>query len=568
MLSTTTTTYLELIGNGKTYRVPPYQRDYSWTEEEWEDFWNDVVDLHREPDSRHYMGAVVVQAEGDRELLIIDGQQRLATIGVLTLSIIRKLYRMADGNVDPERNRERAAELRHRFIGEKDPASLIESSRLNLNENDDPFYQDYLVQLRDPHNPRGLPRSGALLWQCSRYFAQRLDELPDIGNDGEALTKILSETIARRLLFIRITVDDDLHAYTVFETLNARGLELTTTDLLKNYLFSRVTAPGDPDALKRRWRSLIATVTQERFSDFLRYHLLCERPNIRKQRLFKLVRERVGTPEEVFGLLEELDARAELFSAISDVNHEYWTDLPDARPFVRELVLFRARQMTPLLFAAWERFRPAAPDDFVRILKLVAAVTFRYSIVSALNPNALEPVYHRAAKAVLDGSAGNPREVFERLRPIYVDDDRFRSDFARLSVRAGGQRRKLAKYILCRLEADARGRPCDHETDPATIEHILPQNPADEWSGSFPEQQWEAAADRLGNLTLIESGLGRSLGNESFAGKLPAYAGSGYALTNRIPELAPEEWTLALLEKRQRELSRRAAHLWRADFEE
>ena len=75
MLSTTTTTYLELIGNGKTYHVPPYQRDYSWTEEEWEDFWNDVVDLHRDPDSHHYMGAVVVQAQGDREFLIMDGQQ-------------------------------------------------------------------------------------------------------------------------------------------------------------------------------------------------------------------------------------------------------------------------------------------------------------------------------------------------------------------------------------------------------------------------------------------------------------------------------------------------------------
>ena len=146
------------------------------------------------------------------------------------------------------------------------------------------------------------------------------------------MTKILSEAIARRLLFIRITVDEDLNAYTVFETLNARGPGLTTTDLLKNYLFSQVTAPGDLDALKRRWQSLIATVTPERFPDFLRYHLLCEHPKIRKQRLFKLVRERVRIPEQVFDLLEALDARAELFAALSDVNHEYWTDLPDANP--------------------------------------------------------------------------------------------------------------------------------------------------------------------------------------------------------------------------------------------
>ena len=567
MLNATTTTYLDLIGNGKRYRVPPYQRDYSWSEEEWEDFWNDVVDLHREPDSRHYMGAVVVEMESDREFLVIDGQQRLATIGIFTLAVIGELHRMAERGIDPERNRERAQELRKRFIGEKDPASLVESNRLNLNETDDAFYQDYLVQLRDPHNPRGLHRSGALLWKCSRYFSERLGELPDVRDDGEALTKVLSETIARRLLFINITVDDDFNAYTVFETLNARGLELTTTDLLKNYLFSKVTATGDLDALKRRWQSLVATVTPERFSDFLRYHLLCERPNIRKQRLFKLVREKVRTPEQVFGLLDALDARAELFAALSDANHDYWTDLPDARPFVREFVLFRARQMTPLLFAAWERFRMEAPDDFVRVLKLVSVVTFRYSVVSALNPNALEAVYHAAAKAVLDGSAGSPRAIFGLLRPIYLDDGRFRDDFTRLAVRARGQRRKLAKYILCRLEADARGGPCDHETDPATIEHILPQNPADDWTEDFPQGQWETAIERLGNLALLESGPGRDVGNASFAQKRPVYAESGYALTRRIPENAPEEWTFALLEARQQELARRATHIWRSDFE-
>ena len=146
ILNTGTTSYLELIGNGKTYRVPPYQRDYAWTQQEWEDLWNDVVELRGELDGRHYMGALVVQAHSDREFFVIDGQQRLATISLLALAIIAKLRRMADGGEEEDRNRERAIELRNRFIGEKDPASLVESSRLRLNEVDDPFYQDYLVQ--------------------------------------------------------------------------------------------------------------------------------------------------------------------------------------------------------------------------------------------------------------------------------------------------------------------------------------------------------------------------------------------------------------------------------------
>ena len=133
ILNTGTASYLELIGNGKTYRVPPYQRDYAWTQQEWEDLWNDVVEMRGDPDGRHYMGALVVQAQGDREFFVIDGQQRLATISLLALAIIDKLQRMAVADTDEERNRERATELRNRFIGEKDPASLVENRRLRLN---------------------------------------------------------------------------------------------------------------------------------------------------------------------------------------------------------------------------------------------------------------------------------------------------------------------------------------------------------------------------------------------------------------------------------------------------
>ena len=255
ILITGTTSYLELIGNGKTYRVPLYQRDYAWMQQEWEDLWNDVVEMRGDPEGRHYMGALVVQTQGDREFLVIDGQQRLATISLLALAVIDKLRRMADAGTDAARNRERATELRNRFIGEKDPASLIESSRLRLNEIDDPFYQDYLVQLRPPLNPRGLLGSNALLWKCYRYFSKQIDELESgARTEGEEIAKILSETVARRLLFILITVDHELNAYTLFETLNARGLELTTTDLLKNYFFSQVRAGTDIDALKRRWQ--------------------------------------------------------------------------------------------------------------------------------------------------------------------------------------------------------------------------------------------------------------------------------------------------------------------------
>ena len=254
------------------------------------------------------------------------------------------------------------------------------------------------------------------------------------------------------------------------------------------------------------------------------------------------------------GLLSEMVARQILFILIT---------VDDEKEYVRDLDLFRVRQAMPLLFTAWGSF---SGNDFVRVLQLVSVISFRYTVVSGLNPNALESVYHRAAKAVMDGSAGTPAAVFDHLKPIYVDDERTRQNFALLAVNTRGQRKKLAKYILARLEQDAAGRACDPETDPGTIEHVLPENPVDAWEGAFPAEGWEASVYRLGNLTLLEPAANRDVGNSVYTGKLDAYRDSAYALTRQLPEMAPERWTPELMDARQRRLSERAVHLWRSDF--
>lgn len=563
LLNTSTTNFIELIGNGRLYRVPPYQRDYSWTEEQWEDLWNDLIEVAAKPEETHYMGALVIEGRSDREFGIIDGQQRLATLSLLALAVISRLQKMADAGIDPEANRQRAIALRSRFIGEKDPASLIEASKLNLNSRDDGFYQDYLVQLRRPINPRGLPKSNRLLWECFCYFERRIAGVEEFGNDGQRLASLVSESVGRQLMFIRVTVDDELNAYTVFETLNARGLELSATDLLKNYLFSRLRVEADLHALRRRWQVLVTTVQQERFPEFLRYHLLCELPRVRSTRLFKVVRERVRSDREVFALMEALERRAELFAALFDPTHTYWVERRECYPFIRELNFFRVRQMTPVVFAAWERLEP---PDFARVLKVLSVILFRYSVVSGSNPNALELIFHEAAKGLLDGRLTAPAHVFAALESIYVDDVRFAQNFERLAVDSGGQGKKVTRYILARLESDASHRGCDPETDPWTIEHILPENPSAAWEPMFPPEKWSAAVYRLGNLTLLDSAANRRVGNASFEEKQDAYRRSAYALTRDVATQAPMEWTATHLEARQQRLAQRAVAIWRADF--
>ncbi len=94
---------------------------------------------------------------------------------------------------------------------------MIENSRLILNETDNAFYRDCLTP-QTPSDPRGLPRSNTLLWKSFHYFTKRLDDLPDLRDDGTPLARMLSETVIRCFLFILITVDDPLDACTALAT--------------------------------------------------------------------------------------------------------------------------------------------------------------------------------------------------------------------------------------------------------------------------------------------------------------------------------------------------------------
>ncbi|MFN6066912.1 MAG: DUF262 domain-containing protein, partial [Pseudanabaena sp.] len=82
----------QLLGNGLLYRVPPFQRDYSWTDEEWDDLWQDILGLFAEDgETAHYMGYLVLQSSNNKQFDIIDGQQRLTTISILILAALDHL---------------------------------------------------------------------------------------------------------------------------------------------------------------------------------------------------------------------------------------------------------------------------------------------------------------------------------------------------------------------------------------------------------------------------------------------------------------------------------------------
>ena len=275
LLNTDTEDLKELLSNGKSYHVPPYQRDYSWKTEHWEDLWEDLVtvaDGHQD----HYMGAVVLESTERKSYRIIDGQQRMATLTIVILACTEALHDLADRNIDAEANRERASELERSYLGTKDPASLRITPKLRLNDNDDDFFQLNVVQRRPPAaGTRHLRDSERLLWECVQFFRKKISDRFLPGERGEAIAEFVNDAVTERLVFITVRVQDQLSAYTVFETLNARGLELTETDLLKNYLLSLADrlSKSQMEPLLKQWSKITSLVGAARFPEFLRHHL-------------------------------------------------------------------------------------------------------------------------------------------------------------------------------------------------------------------------------------------------------------------------------------------------------
>ncbi len=93
LIDTKNFTLNEILGNGKIYMVPQFQRDYSWEQDHLEDLWNDILNTYQSGDA-HYMGSIVLQINGDptdKRFWIIDGQQRFTTLSIIALAIINKI---------------------------------------------------------------------------------------------------------------------------------------------------------------------------------------------------------------------------------------------------------------------------------------------------------------------------------------------------------------------------------------------------------------------------------------------------------------------------------------------
>src|SRR6218665_115991 len=544
-------TFGELTGHGKTYQLPPFQRDYSWNQEEWEELWLDILDIKKDED--HYMGDIVLQeTEDPKKSMLIDGQQRIVTISLLILVAVKFLEESGDAP--------RAEDLRKTYLSSRDLVRQIDIPKIKLNYNNEYIYGGKLMQFDIPANTTGLKSSEKRLLEAYRYFYNQISE-----KFKEQPTEQVAEFIARKidvsLFFTSIAVKDDLNAYKVFETLNARGVKLSAADLLKNLLFSVIYVPnaGSISQEEKKWHRINDVLGKTDVTAYLRHFWNARHyPGERKSTLFKAIKNATRQKAEAIRLLNDLDNNVSIYASLSAPQSEWLTN--EQSKLIAELNTLDVTQCFSLLMTAKRKWRE---QEFNKLLRDVIAISFRHHTIGGQNPNEMERIYGRAAVAVFKSEATAARDLFNaHLKEIYIEDDSFKNDFSKKSFNTR-QHNGLVKYILAKLEVQAGGTEPELNSKNLTVEHILPENPTEEWAEVFAARDMTPYIGRIGNLTLLEAGKNKEAERKLYEDKLPIYKTSWFRITQRLMEVC---WSPKSINERQKELAKQAAAVWRVNY--
>lgn len=550
---TSNKTYRQLMGNGLRYEIPKFQRDYSWEAEHWDDLWQDIRALLADEDNEHYMGYLVLQTSNNKEFQIIDGQQRLTTMSLLILSTLKCLKELVDSGIEAENNLKRKDSLLNSYIGYVDPVTLISNNKLKLNRNSDDYYKQHLVLLKELPL-RNTNSSEKHMRECFNWYYDRIKKE---FNTGESLAAFI-DNIVDKLFFTVIEVTDQLNAFKVFETLNARGVQLSSADLLKNYLFFVVdeTKPhiSEIEELENIWSKIVGKLGEQKFEDYLRYYWNSINKSVGKKNLFKTIKGSIKSKDQVFELIRNLNDTADLYLAIQNPEDEFWRDKPEIRKSLKELKLFQIRQINSLFLSA---LRNLEVENFKKLAKICSVISFRYNIIGGLNPNAQEDVYNTVALKI----SSNKRFEVVDFQTIYVSDLNFENDFSTKEFKNTTRNHKIVKYILSKIEVYQHKNEIDPESDLFTIEHILPENADDTW-GNFTFEEINRSVYRMGNLTLLERKLNREAGQKGYVEKIVLFAQSNSELTKTLPDNF-NTWNEDKLAARQRELAKHAKAIWK-----
>lgn len=536
------------------YRVPTYQRSYAWDEPEIIDFWDDLRQALDAEAPDYFLGTLVLTPHQDqRRITIIDGQQRLATTSLI-LAALRRVWLKRE---EPDQ----ADDIFNQYLSVFDRRARMREPRLMLNDEDDQFFRELVVEGKSPTPER---ESHERLGEALVSFEQKLND--DANAHGrKAADRLIrwTEFLDTQATAITVTVPTEADAFVIFETLNDRGAPLTIGDLLKNYLFMR--AGNRLDAVRTAWiqalNELDISAENDVFVTFLRHHWSSMHGAVRERDLYSGIKEEIQSANQAVRYAEQLAKSAKLYAALLSPSDDYWTGRSygtSVKNNVATLLTLELEQNRPLLLAVMEEF---SNRELKRTLKALVSWSIRGIIVGGIGGGRTERAYCEAAVAVRAKKIKTTEQLLKRLSPIIPEDDDFKDAFSR----ARQTKSAIARYLLLALERSKAGEkepelvPNANEEE-VNLEHILPQRAKRTDWPQFREEEVATWSQRLGNQCLLKKTENAKIGNKPWRVKKPILTSSSLKLTKAAGQV--DDWNIDAIKKRQRRMAKDAPMTW------
>ncbi len=561
-------TFRGLMTQDRQFRVPLYQRHYRWRTDQQDDLWQDMLEQYRAVANagsdvpRHFIGSIVaVEREPDplhdfRDFRIVDGQQRLTTLSVAIAAL-----RDVAATGDPDQFERFNAKY---LVNTTEPKGSERWARLVPSEQDEGAYWTVLT---DPEKASGHTGVG----NAYRFFLKRIADLREA---GELQVERLATTIGDRLSLVFVTVSEGERPHKIFESINATGVGLSQSDLLRNYLFMALGERSN-SVYAQHWRPLERALGTDGLEGLVRDDLQSAGEFVRQDQVYRTAR---GQLEPLAHDLDVLEARVArlarrgayyaLFLQPGDPN-DTAAALGVGRQALRHLAFLRAWGASttyPLLLHIYAEVGVGRATHEQAQCCLEAIESFlvrRY--VTAVPTNVLNRLFIQIISAL---PPGEPVDVALRRELSrdghWPDDERVGDGIATLPYYSHG-RAHQQRLVLQRLESFLRAEvDVDFDSANLSIEHIMPQTLSAEWKAELSTDRRDAQEifDRLGhtlgNLTL--TAWNSKLSNQLFERKQEILNNSELKLNEPLAEATT--WGAEQIEARGRALADAATALW------
>ncbi|MDF3554660.1 hypothetical protein COM99_26435 [Bacillus cereus] len=550
-------TIAQIFNSEVKYIIPRFQREYSWTKDEISEFWSDIIDNIEETEQgfvnkEYFIGSLVLVEESEYAYHVVDGQQRLTTITVLFSALIETFLK---------NNNEGLANGLYNFVEGRD----LNADRFFklVNENPRPFFQKAIQNLKK-EELKPSSKEEQRINEAYSYFFEKLNSLKSNYSTLEAhiefLKAIRNQILSLKTIFI--SVNDMDEAYTIFETLNSKGISLTTTDLIKNDIFKVLNYEHPIDDAKESWKTILSNTKSSHkdtsINTFIRHYWLSKYEFITHNRLYKAYKkQQINDVENMKAFLNELLAESYVYKMISSPDMSDWKQHEEKQIYfsLEALNIFKVTQLKTILLSliAQRKKGIVSVTQLKSAIRMLENFHFIFTAISSDRAAGLEGKYSTIARKIR--SAKKKTEINDALKELndYLIDkkpnyEKFERGFMKLEFTNNNTSdKKLIQYILKKFE-EKRHTTEELFIGNISLEHIVPQ--ADGTKG----------LELIGNLLPIDQKLNQKADRKSFKDKLVVFSDSDLKLIQEFISdyNIKDEWTTEDIIQRTKKMAKEA----------